>query len=655
LFRPQFARNCTAPLILIILAIVATDYELAAGSAESKAPSPEARSANGTSPEGDLSTLRASNEFLKREISLLERELEVSYRELKSIRKGYSGKIKGRYQRWLARNRHGAPIKQYEMIAVAIFNRTIGRRKQNPKKRYQRWIQAHELTSERIEAISASSAAFPFRPLISVFISLHAGANESLVVSAIDSVRAQLYDNWEIRIASDGASEDRFRAILDRFAADDTRIQESRALQGEFVVFLDQHGQLSPDALFGIVRQINRNLVSDLIYWDEDKIDAKGSRRDPFFKPDWSPDLILSMNYVGRSFAVQKRLLDAVGGVRLECADHAYDLLLRAGEHAHAIVHIPQVLFHQNEVETSSEEWHVIEEALRRRGLRGKVETSERGGHCVRYEIRGDPKISIIIPTRDKCHLLRKCIESITKGTDYANYEIIVLDNDSRDPVTLKYFREVSQTARIFHCPGPFNFSAINNRGATEAHGDFLLFLNNDTEVLRPDWIRALIEQAQRPEIGAVGAKLLFRDGRIQHAGVVLGVHGVAAHAFRLMRDEGDNRTSLAKVIRNCSAVTGACMMIRRSLFEQIGRFDEGFPVDFNDVDLCLRLRERGYLIVYTPLALLRHHESATRRGFPGQPYQEIFMHRWGNYIRRGDPYYNRNLTLVTEDWNIAV
>jgi O-antigen biosynthesis protein len=635
---------------------VATDYELAAGSAESKAPSAEARSANPTSPEGDPPTLRASNEFLKREISMLERELDVSSRELESIRKGYAGKLKGRYQRWLARNRHGAPIKQYEMLTVAIFNRTIGRGKQDPKKRYQRWIQAHELTSERIETISAISAAFPLRPLISVLISLRAGANENLVVRAIESVRAQLYDKWEVCIASDDASGDRFRAILARFAAGGPRIRESCSLQGEFVVFLDQHGELSPDALFGIVRQINRNLVADLIYWDEDKIDAKGSRRDPFFKPDWSPDLILSMNYVGRSFAVRKSIFDAVGGVRFEFGpDQAYDLLLRAGEHAQAIFHIPQVLFHQNELETSSQEVRVIEQALRRRGLHGKVETSDRGVHFVRYEIQGDPKVSIIIPTRDKCQLLRKCIESIAQSTDYANYEIIVLDNDSRDPVTLKYFREVSATARILHCPGPFNFSAINNRGVAEAHGDFLLFLNNDTEVLRPGWMRALIEQAQRPEVGAVGAKLLFRDGRIQHAGVVLGVHGVAAHAFRLMRDEGDSRTAPANVIRDCSAVTGACMMIRRSLFEQVGRFDEGFPVDFNDVDLCLRLRERGYLIVYTPLAVLRHHESATRRGFHGQPYQEIFMRRWGDYIRSGDPYYNRNLTLVTEDWNIAV
>jgi GT2 family glycosyltransferase len=638
------------------VAVVVTNDELTVGSAQSKAPSPESRPANSASPEGDLSTLRASNEFLRREISTLERDNEVSYRELQRVRTGYAGKIRGRYHRWLARNRHGAPIKQYEMIAVAIFNRTIGRGKQDPKQRYQRWIEAHELTSERTEAINAISAAFPFRPLISVIISLRAGADENLVVRAIESVRAQLYDNWECCIATDGVTEDRVRAIVDRYAAGDTRIRESRTSQGEFVVLLDQHAELSADALFAIVRHLNRSLDADLIYWDEDQIDAKGSRRDPLFKPDWSPDLILSMNYIGRSFALRRSLFEAVGAVRSGYgAAQAYDLLLRAGEQTQAILHIPEVLLHQNEMEIPSQGIRVIEDALRRRDLRGKVETSDGHGHFVRYEIHGEPIVSIIVPTRDKCGLLRKCVDSIAKNTNYANYETIILDNDSREPVTLEYFREVSATARVLHCPGPFNFSAINNRGAGEAQGDFLLFLNNDTEVLRLDWMRALIEQAQRPEVGAVGAKLLFRDGRIQHGGVVLGVHGVAAHAFRLMRDDGGSRTAPANLIRNCSAVTGACMMIRRSLFAQLGGFDEGFPVDFNDVDLCLRLRERGYLIVYTPLALLYHHESATRRGFHGQPYQERFMRRWGSYIRSGDPYYNRNLTLVTEDWNIAI
>jgi GT2 family glycosyltransferase len=263
--------------------------------------------------------------------------------------------------------------------------------------------------------------------------------------------------------------------------------------------------------------------------------------------------------------------------------------------------------------------------------------------------------VSIMIPTKDKCRLLRQCIDSIEKKTDYPNYEIIVLDNDSSDLETLDYFARIADKVRILRCPGQFNFSAINNRGAREARGEFLLFLNNDTEVIRRQWMRAMIEQAQRPEVAAVGAKLLFSDGRMQHAGIVLGIDGIAGHAFRLMRDDATRYPALDDVIRDCSAVTAACMMMRHSLFDEVGGFDETLPIDFNDVDLCLRLRQRRYLIVYTPLALLYHHESATRGHFHVPEYQALFLRRWDRYIRNGDPYYNRNLTLAAEDWSVAI
>jgi GT2 family glycosyltransferase len=602
--------------------------------------------------ESDPLMLRNRNEFLKHEIPIVERDFKVRHGEAERGEKSLTGKIVGIYRRWATRNRHGVPISAYETIVVSMLNRIVGNR--DPGKGYQRWVEAHELTSEGIKAIAATAAAFPHRPLISVFISVRGDVMENFLVRAIDSVRAQIYDNWELCFARDAGSEERVGAEIDQFVADDTRIRETRLPKGEFVILLDQHGELSRDAVFEIVRRINGNLQADLIYWDEDKLDAKGSRRTPFFKPDWSPDLILSMNYVGKSVAIRRNLLDEIGGLRSEHdAEQTYDLLLRAAERTPEIDHIPKVLYHQHGANSSSQQVQMVEEALRRRGLCGKVETSDGRHQFVRYEIRGDPRVSIMIPTRDKWQLLKKCIDSIAQKTDYPNYEIVILDNDSSDPATFKYFREVSQRARVLPCPGPFNFSAISNRGAAAARGDFLLFLNNDTEVLRPGWMRALIEQAQRPEVGAVGAKLLFSDGRIQHAGVVLGIDGVAGHAFRLVPDNVPN-SELANVIRNCSAVTGACMTIRRSLFDQLGGFDQSLAVDFNDVDLCLRLRRLGYLIVYTPLALLHHHESATRRGFPREPYQEIFLRRWGDYINNGDPYYNRNLTLVSEDWNVA-
>jgi GT2 family glycosyltransferase len=526
-----------------------------------------------------------------------------------------------------------------------MLNRTVGQEEQDPRKRYQLWIEAHELTAERIETIRAATVAFRYRPLISVYISVHGDVIENFLTRAIDSVRTQLYDNWEACIMTDEANKDHVRTMLDRYATGDPRFKEKHFLEGDFVVFLEQHGELSRASLFELVKQLNRNPLADLIYWDEDKFDATGSRCHPFFKPDWSPDLILSMNYVGRSFAARKSLIDDIGGIRSEYGvEQTYDLVLRAAERTEAIVHIPEVLYHRRETDAASQDAPVIERALQRRGLRGRVETSQPGRHSVRYEIRDDPMVSILIPTKDKCLLLKQCIDSIAKKTDYANYEIVVLDNDSRDPETLKYFQQVSDRVRVLRCPGRFNFSAINNRGAAEARGEFLLFLNNDTEVIRPDWMRALIEQAQRPEVGAVGAKLLFRDGRIQHAGIVLGIEGGAGHAFRLMPDDVA-LPGLANVIRDCSAVTAACMMMRRSLFDEVGGFDEALPIDSNDVDLCLRLRQHGFLIVYTPLALLRHHESATRGRFHIQEYRELFLRRWGSYIRKGDPYYNRNLT----------
>jgi GT2 family glycosyltransferase len=340
-----------------------------------------------------------------------------------------------------------------------------------------------------------------------------------------------------------------------------------------------------------------------------------------------------------------------VGGAGYE----SYDLVLRASERTSSIVHIPKVLYHQGETENPPDDVRAIEEALRRRSLHGKVVTMGRGRYSVRYEILHNPMVSILIPTRDKRELLEKCIDTILEKTNYTNYEIIILDNDSSEPETLRYFQQISDKARILRCPGPFNFSAINNRGVVASRGDLLIFLNNDTEVISPHWMRALIEQAQRPEVGAVGAKLLFRDRRIQHAGVVLGIDGLVLHAFGHLPDDGPDSPELANVIRDCSAVTGACMMMRRSLFDEVGGFDESLPENFNDIDLCLRLRQRGYLIVYTPLALLYHHERSSRRGGRAQPHLDIFMRRWGAYIRAGDPYYNPNLTLAKSDWSVAI
>ena len=630
--------------------------ESATGAPESKASSLEARSAAAeSSPDRQVAILAASNQFLNREISALETERDALRRELTQIKNSYAGKIIERYRRWIARNRHSAPVRLYESIALWMLNRTVGHEEQDPRKRYQLWMRAHELTAERLAAIVAAAATFPYRPLISVYISVDGDAIEKLLINAIQSVRTQLYENWQLCLVISQGDE-RIAAMVDCLVTGEPRIKLKSRIDGEFVVFLGQHGELSRDAMFELVKQLNRDEFADFVYWDEDQLDASGVRCGPFFKPDWSPDLILSMNYVGESFAVRRSLVDEAGGIGSERGvEWVYDLVLRATERTPRIVHIPEILYHRGESARVSQDAHAVEEALRRRGVGAKVETSRPGHYSVRYEIRDNPMVSILIPTKDNCRLLHQCIDSIGKKTDYPNYEIIVMDNESSDRETLNYFSRIADKARILRCPGRFNFSAINNRGAAEARGEFILFLNNDTEVIRPDSVRAMVEQAQRPEVGAVGAKLLFGDGRIQHAGVVLGIEGIAGHAFRLVRDDGGRYPELANVIRDCSAVTAACMMMQRSRFEEMRGFDEKLPIDFNDVDLCLRLRQRGYQIVYTPLALLYHHESATRGHFHIPEYQDLLLRRWGSYIRNGDPYYNRNLTLTTEDWAVAI
>ncbi len=612
------------------------------------------------------STLKASNEYLNRELERLEAERDAIRRELQQLRDSYAGRLIDTYRRWIARHRDNVIIGWYERLALWILDRTTGRREheRDPLKRYNLWLEAHRKNPQSIEALKAEAAQLPYRPLISVVLQAQGSANQEWLTASIESIRGQWYDNWELCIACEDASQPSLTAMLNRCVDADARITMTPrgadlrdSLRGEFITLLDQSGQLAADAFYEVVRRLNRVPLLDLFYWDEDLIDRGGRRTEPFFKPDWSPDLLLSMNYFGECFVLRRTLLEGSG-----CMPGSYSLALRVVERTDRIVHIPNVLYHRRDIAPSSvsdqrdsRSVRAISDALRRRGKHARVEAIGPGLHAVRYHISGEPLVSILIPTRDNLPLLRQCLDSIRRTTDYKNYEIIVLDNESREPQTLQYFKEPEDRVQIRHCPGRFNFSAINNKGAAGAKGDFLLFLNNDTQVMRPEWLRAMIEQAQRPEVGAVGAKLLFADGRIQHAGIVLGISGLVGHAFRHQPGHVKHYFGLSDVIRNCSAVTAACMMMRRSAFEEVGGFEEQLSVEFNDVDLCLRLRQRGYLIVYTPLALLHHYESSTRRRTHVFSDQTLFLERWGSCLRSGDPYYNRNLTLAHEDWSIAL
>ena len=553
---------------------------------------------------------------------------------------------------------------------------------ETPASQYQRWLQRHRLTLQDVARMKAAMQVFTYAPLISVVTPVY-DTDEIWLRKAIESVRDQIYPHWELCLVNDGSTKPHVRKILDEYAAAEPRLRVAhlpgnegiagasshglRMATGDFVALLDHDDELPPEALFEVARRLNEEPELDLLYSDEDKLEVDGRRVEPTFKPDWSPDLLLSMNYITHLAVFRRSLLEEIGGFRPGFdGSQDYDLLLRFTERTERIAHIPKILYHWRKIRGSAAASpaakpfayeaarRAIEEAVRRRGYEGVVTNARPGQYTVRYRVHGTPLVSIIIPTRDRWTLLRECLRSIEEKTRYTHYEILVINNDSSEPETARGLEEVDHDWRVLDYSGPFNFSAINNLGAAQAKGEFLVFLNNDTQVIEPDWLGAMLEQAQRPEIGAVGARLHYPDGRIQHAGVMLGVGGVADHAFKGLPGDAFTYFALGSVVRNCSAVTGACMMVPRLAFEEVGGFDERLAVALNDVDLCLRLRQRGYLIVYTPFALLYHHESGTRGKLFPPKEEELVWTLWGDAIRRGDPYYNPNLTLSRTDWSLA-
>jgi GT2 family glycosyltransferase len=543
------------------------------------------------------------------------------------------------------------------------------------------WLQQHQLKPADIDSMRSELETFTHTPLFTIIIPVY-NTEAVWLRRAIESVQAQLYQNWEMCIVNDASTKNHVMPILDAYARSDPKIRVNHLLEnrgiagassealdmarGEFVGLLDHDDELTPDALFEVASRLNQNPELDLVYSDEDKLTADGVRVEPFFKPDWSPDLLLSMNYITHFAIFRRSLLEATGGFRpgYEGAqDH--DLLLRVTEKTDRIAHVPKILYHWRMADASSASSanakpfasesgrRALEDALKRRGHEAAVEIIAPGRYRARYKIHKSPPVSIIIPTKDQFRLLRQCVASIEEKTSYYPYEIVIIDNNSIDPETVHLLDALSDKHRVLRYPGPFNFSAINNFGAKQAKGELLLFLNDDTQVIDGEWLAALVEQAQRPEVGAVGAKLLYPDNSIQHAGVTLGICGGAGHAFRRLPNNGTAYFGLADITRNCSAVTAACMIIPRKVFDEVGGFDEELKVVCNDVDLCLRIREQGYLVVYTPFAVLYHFESATRGRLRPTREEELFCRRWSETIRLGDPYYNPSLTLTSEDWSL--
>ncbi len=528
--------------------------------------------------------------------------------------------------------------------------------------RYRAWIRLREPGPIALQRMRRAAGSGRDPPLLSLVVPVSGPAPH--LRRCLDSLAVQVHPAWEAcAVAGTGAPPEELR-LLEDFAGREPRLRVATAVasaasaaanhgleraHGEWVALLDPAATLAPHAVAELAQVSLARADADVVYSDEDRLDSEGRRTEPVFKPGWSPELFLCVNALGRLCAFRRTLLAETGGLRpdLEGAGE-YDLALRLAERARAVVHVPRVLYHRGAPEPAAEAASVrraVEEALARRGLQGRVEQAGPGVRRVRYAIRGDPLISIVVPTRDRPELLHACLESVTTRSNWRRFELLVVDNGSADPEVGRMLGGLRPPHRVLFDPREFNWAALNNRAARDARGDFLLFLNDDVQVVAPDWMEALAEQAQRPDVAATGAKLLYADGRVQHAGLVLGLEGAVGHAFRLLGRDSPGHLGLAQATRECSAVTGACLMTRRRVFEELGGFDERFRVAYSDVDYCLRGWERGYRVIFVAHALLHHLESATRSGAVPRD-AAMLRRRWGDLVARGDPYYNPNLSL---------
>ncbi len=545
---------------------------------------------------------------------------------------------------------------------------------------YQDWLEKRRPSEKELAAARDQTRTFNYRPLLSIITPVF-NTPAAWLAEAVESVTRQAYENWELILIDDGSTLAETVELLAIVEERDPRIvvvrrestggisEASNAglarARGEWIGLLDHDDVLEPDALFEVVNYLQSHPETDLVFSDEDKITEEGLAA-PQFKPDWSPDFLLSYNYLCHFTTVRREIVEKAGRFRPEFdGAQDYDLFLRVSELTTRIHHLPRILYHWRRSETSTSDnirrkpqaleagRRAVENHLQRRGERGHVTVDwQTHAYWVKRELRETRRISIIIATRDRIDLLSRCIASITSKTSYPNYEIIVVDNESKSDEAKEYFSNFEHRLLPFH--GPFNFSALNNLAVEQTNAPWLLFLNNDVEVIESEWLTVMAEHVQRKEVGAVGARLLYPNDTVQHAGVVLGVGGIAEHAFRHFPADAPGVSRQLQVTRNYSSVTGACLLTRREVFEEVGGFDEErLPVTFNDVDLCLKMRRAGYLIVYTPFAKLYHHESASRRRSVEALETEVMRERWPEYLER-DPYYNPNLSRERADFSLG-
>ncbi|MDO4616815.1 MAG: glycosyltransferase family 2 protein [Lachnospiraceae bacterium] len=554
---------------------------------------------------------------------------------------------------------------------------------------YGPWYQEHKASAAELEKQRRVHWDNPVT--ISVAVPAY-HTPEEFLCQLLDSLQAQTYPFWELCIANASPEDRQMKAVLDRYQADDKRIRvldlkENAGIAentnaaifmatGAYVGLLDHDDLLAPDCLYEVAVRI-RDEQADMVYTDEDKVTADlGEHYQPHLKPDFSPDLLRSNNYICHFLTVKKSLIEKAGGFRKEfdgAQDH--DFIFRCSEQAEHIAHVPRILYHWRTHKASTADnpasklyaydagKRAVEEHLKRVGLKGEVShTKDYGFYDVNYQVQGEPLVSILIPNKDQRKTLETCIRSIREKTTYKNYEILIIENNSVEETTFSYYRTLAADPRIrlLRWKKGFNYSAINNFAARRAKGDYLLFLNNDIEVQSPDWIEQLLANCQRPDVGICGCKLYYPDHTIQHAGVIVGLGGIAGHAFLNMPGSRSGYLHKASIQLNTSAVTAACMMMEKKLFDSLGGFEEKLTVAFNDVDLCLRTVQAGRRIVYNPHAEMIHYESKSR-GAEDSPEKvrrfqseiEFMRTRWIDFLKKGDPMYNPNLTL--SKWNYSL
>lgn len=555
---------------------------------------------------------------------------------------------------------------------------------------YGPWYQAYIPTEETLEI--QRKQKFDYSPLISIAVPAYQTPAEFLR-QMIESLIVQTYSNWELCIVNASPDNEEMQKVLAEYSAGDSRVRfcnlkenlgiaenTNRAFamtKGEFVGLLDHDDLLAPNALYEIVKILQDHPQADALYTDEDKVTTELDEHfQPHLKPDFNLDLLRSNNYICHFFVVRKSIVEKAGGFRKEFdGAQDYDFIFRCTENAGEVLHVPEILYHWRTHKASTADnpaskmyafeagKRAIEAHLERTGTKGEVShTQDLGFYRVKYPVQGKPLVSVIIPNKDEKETLQTCLEMLEKNTGYQNFEIIIVENNSTTDEIFRYYKELSGNRKIhlLRWGKEFNYSAINNFAVAHAKGEYLLFLNNDVKSINPDWLEEMLGVCQRPEVGGVGAKLIYPDNTIQHAGCVIGMGGIAGHMFVDMPADRTGYLHKASLLQDMSAVTAACLLMKKEVFEQAGGFTEELAVAFNDVDLCLKVRKNGYLIVYDPYVKLYHMESKTRgaedskekvRRF--QTEIEYMRCHWIDILKNGDPCYNKNLSLTK--WNYSL